>query len=598
MRSLALLSFLYISIAYGAILSPRATEAPMCVGLSVKSNNGDRKVAIVIDSSGSMVDTDPQNLRLAAGRALNSWLITKAEATGGKKADLVTVIDFDDVPHLDYPLGDPAGANASFSKIDSSGGTYIAGGVTMGTTQLNASSTGSTSGRSSIIVFTDGEDYDTVSLVKAINQAAGQGIRVSFGFLDSSSSVQASSILTAITASGGVYATITSEDASNNFINFAILNGLTHNDNPTGNNNTLLAGLSISQFITGTDTVSTFYNAQANEMLNFTITSITAGNLTLQAVFGGKVLNSTSTSTYSTLPKKIAVKAPSAGQFEIKVTAQNARAGSVYVLGATSNMPIQNCSIAVTGGGGGGLGTGAKVGLGLGIPALVAVIFLGGFFVMKYLGHKIPPFKNPFAKPPLPPAPPAGPPAGPPVELPVGPTGGEAPLYYGGVEKLGFVETVLPLTTAPLAAVPPTVTSAFPPVVPPPLNPTSPSNAQNPHQKHKRIKRRKHAIGPYHHHHLGYGHPCIEQSQCQLFSPQHVCKDPEAEPKGPCVCTDKECALNKDNHECPDDETIPPCGCEDEECEVTKEVEKKKREKLVLGGVKMAVGEGVKTFVN
>lgn len=157
MRSLALVSLLYISFAYGAILSPRATEAPTCVGLSVKSNDGNRKVAIVIDSSGSMVDTDPQNLRLAAGRALNSWLITKAEATGGKKADLVTVIDFDDSPHLDYPLGDPAGANASFSKIDSSGGTYIAGGVTMGTTQLNASSTGSTSGRSSIIVFTDGE---------------------------------------------------------------------------------------------------------------------------------------------------------------------------------------------------------------------------------------------------------------------------------------------------------------------------------------------------------------------------------------------------------------------------------------------------------
>lgn len=327
-------------------------------------------------------------------------------------------------------------------------------------------------------------------------------------------------------------------------------------------------------------------------MLNFTITSINAGNLTLQAVFGGKVLNSTTTSLYSTLPKKIAVKAPNAGQFEIKVTAQNAHADSVYVLGATSNMPIQNCSIAVSGGGGGGLGTGAKVGLGLGIPSLVAAIFLGGFFVLKYLGHKIPPLKNPFVKPPPLPQP------------PVGPTGGEAPVYYGGVEKLGFVETVVPLTTAPLAAVPPAVTNGFPamvpPVVPPPpLNPTTPADAQNPHQKHKRIKRRKHTSGPYHHHHLAYGHPCIEsQSECQLFNPQHVCKDPEAEPKGPCVCTDKECALNKEDHECPDDETIPPCGCEDEECEVTKEVEKKKREKLVLGGVKMAVGQGVKAMVN
>lgn len=151
-------SFLVVAPSVlSAVLSPRATEAPTCIGLSVKSNNGNRKVALVIDSSGSMAESDPYNLRLAAGRALNDWLITKAEAGNGKQPDLVTVINFDETAYLDYPLGDPAGANSSFDAIGADGGTFIAGGVDMGMAQLTSTGSGSTSGRSSIIVFTDGE---------------------------------------------------------------------------------------------------------------------------------------------------------------------------------------------------------------------------------------------------------------------------------------------------------------------------------------------------------------------------------------------------------------------------------------------------------
>lgn len=69
---------------------------------------------------------------------------------------VVTVIDFDSSASLDYALGDPGGANSSFSKIDSFGGTYIADGVTMAIDQLTGSG-GSTSQRSAIVVFTDGE---------------------------------------------------------------------------------------------------------------------------------------------------------------------------------------------------------------------------------------------------------------------------------------------------------------------------------------------------------------------------------------------------------------------------------------------------------
>src|SRR5436190_10674174 len=135
------------------------------------------------------------------------------------------------------------------------------------------------------------KDSSTSTLVDQIDRASRLGIRVSFGFLDASSSLQDQTVLAAIRNSGGVYATITTEDASNNFINFAILNGLTYNDNPQGNNSTLLAGLSIADSISGSQTKSVTYNAQAHEKIIFSVESIDAGNLTAQALFGGKVQN-------------------------------------------------------------------------------------------------------------------------------------------------------------------------------------------------------------------------------------------------------------------------------------------------------------------
>lgn len=128
----------------------------VCTDLSVSSNNGDRKVAIVLDSSGSMAYNDPYDLRIKAGRALNDFLISSGEVTGSQKADLVTVIDFDDAAYLDYPLGDPGNANSSFNNVDATGGTYIASGVNMAIAQLNSGG-GGTDKRSAIVVFTDGE---------------------------------------------------------------------------------------------------------------------------------------------------------------------------------------------------------------------------------------------------------------------------------------------------------------------------------------------------------------------------------------------------------------------------------------------------------
>src|ERR1700753_3076847 len=130
------------------VLFERDTQAT-CSGLNAQSNDGNRKIAIVIDSSGSMTENDPNNLRLQAGQEIDNWLISVNEATGNKKADLVTVIDFDASVNVDYPLGDPGdAANAAISKIDADGGTFIAGGVTAAISQLTGSSAGSTKDRS------------------------------------------------------------------------------------------------------------------------------------------------------------------------------------------------------------------------------------------------------------------------------------------------------------------------------------------------------------------------------------------------------------------------------------------------------------------
>ena len=155
----AALSFLFlISNASAYALLPRAGDTPTCTNLVAKSNNGDRKVAIVIDSSGSMFDNDPYRLRLTAGRALvNNWLISSKGAPSNTKPDLVTVIEFDDSASLLYPLGDPGGSNSSFGKIDADGGTYIAGGVQMAIGELTKSGSGDTASRSGILVLTDGQ---------------------------------------------------------------------------------------------------------------------------------------------------------------------------------------------------------------------------------------------------------------------------------------------------------------------------------------------------------------------------------------------------------------------------------------------------------
>ncbi|KIW78657.1 hypothetical protein Z517_08495 [Fonsecaea pedrosoi CBS 271.37] len=339
---------LFASIA-DAYLLPR-DSTPVCTNLRANSNNGDRKVALVIDSSGSMELSDPYLYRLSAAKMVLDWLISKDEVTSTQKQDKVTIINFDDEAYLDYPLGDPGAAASSLAGIGADGGTYIAGGVQMAIKQLTAVNTGDTSGRSGILVFTDGEDYSTSDLVDQINRASGLGIRVAFGFLDSSSSLQDTDVLAAIMNSGGRYFTIQNYNASKAFIDGIIVNGLTRNDNPDGDTTTLLAGLDASHFISGSETQTMSYSARSKEQLTFNVQSVDAGTLAVQIVSGSKTLAKGEADYYSSYYSSgFSVVAPSTGTIDVKVTADRADKNSIFVVGVTSNLPPENCTVGVVG---------------------------------------------------------------------------------------------------------------------------------------------------------------------------------------------------------------------------------------------------------
>ncbi|KIW96059.1 uncharacterized protein Z519_03125 [Cladophialophora bantiana CBS 173.52] len=335
--------FTRISDAY---LLPRDSTS-VCTNLRVNSNNGDRKIALVIDSSGSMEESDPYQYRLTAAQMVLDWLISKSEVTSTQKQDKVAVINFDDEAYLDYPLGDPGVAASALTQIGEDGGTYIAGGVEMAITQLTAAGTGTTAGRSGILVFTDGQDSSTSDLVDQINRATSLGIRVAFGFLADPSSIQDPEVLSAIMDSGGRYFTIQNYNASKTFIDGIILNGLAKNDNPDGDTTTLLAGLDAAHFISGSETQTMTYSARSKEQLTFNVQSVDAGTVSVQIVSGSKTLAKGQSSEYSYYSSGYSVIAPSTDMIDVKVTANNAEKKSIFVVGVTSNLPPENCTIGV-----------------------------------------------------------------------------------------------------------------------------------------------------------------------------------------------------------------------------------------------------------
>jgi von Willebrand factor type A domain len=325
-------------------------DSPSCSAATligkIGSGNGGRKIGFVIDASGSMADNDPDDLRLAASVDLDNILISKSEASGGKVADLVTVVEFDYSATVLYPLGDPAGAVTQINSILPGGGTYIASGIKAATDELTKSGSGATGKNTGIIVFTDGEDSSTEEVVSEVQRAGGLGIRVSFGFLSLDATLQDETILQAILQTGGTYATIDTPAAQQGFIALVLSHGLTGSDAGSGGKDVLLPGLSTAALLSQKSPNTFTYGARAGETFNVTVTSLESVALkaTLRDVAGKKDISSANTNSSGIAFLKYTSKV--AADLEIIVEGTNSTSNGTFSIGIQSSIPIQNCTIS------------------------------------------------------------------------------------------------------------------------------------------------------------------------------------------------------------------------------------------------------------
>jgi hypothetical protein len=314
-----------------------------------------RAFAVVIDSSGSNQDTDPSNLRITAGQQFVASLVSANDDTAKRPADRVAVIDFDDSARVVYPMGDPA--SVSFAGIDSYGGTSIANGVTLGiTTITDAVDPGAVKDKSGIVILTDGQDANTGALVAAVGQAESLGIRVAMGFLSpptiavnkrrsifglfrrqSNNSPLGGvylDVVAAILKTGGTVAVISSADAQQRFVEGVIAHGATNSDSPTSG---AAGGGSLFPNITAVAMASTSadtwtYNSAGAQMLNFTVSLVTNGSVTLDVKLrdaGNGQEQGTGTVTTGS-PAIISYQAPANATLQLVVTPSGGNNSTLY----------------------------------------------------------------------------------------------------------------------------------------------------------------------------------------------------------------------------------------------------------------------------
>ncbi|KAL9609116.1 MAG: hypothetical protein Q9167_006094 [Letrouitia subvulpina] len=319
--------------------APRAD--PDCTQLP--TSNGGRKIAIVVDSSGSNADTDPSNLRIVAAKNLNNLLISKGQASSGKQSDLVTVVDFDYSATVIYPLGDPAGAtNDIFDSIDASGGTDIASGVEAAIDELTKNQGDVTAGRSGIVVLTDGEDSYLDPLLEQLARAKKLGIRVAFGFLSPQPPSDASDLLSAILDTGGIYSTITSDQAQEAFVNLVVSHGLTGVDNASGSAGgptVLYAGLAIAGNVSSKSSPKVFtYSAQGGgEKLNFTVDALSGQTLDVKLRDKKSAKDIDTTTTDQSGHAELLYTASQAQELSLEISTTNATSG-LFTVGFNSSL--------------------------------------------------------------------------------------------------------------------------------------------------------------------------------------------------------------------------------------------------------------------
>jgi Ca2+-binding RTX toxin-like protein len=258
-----------------------------------------RKVAIVIDTSGSNTTADPNDLRFVAAILFNDRLVSQEEAGPSGRPDRSTIIDFDNSASVISPLGDPE--LASFAGLDSSGGTNIAAGINTAINELTKDPADPTAGRSGLVVFTDGQDSDRPAEIAAINRARDLGIRVSYGFLSAppnalpaapveapaaavsrapagaSSAAPPADLVAAILETGGFFSTIDSAESQQAFVDLVTDRGATGIDDPNGSDDggPLTNGPSVTALASGAGDRDSFsYEATRGRYMRIGVTAL------------------------------------------------------------------------------------------------------------------------------------------------------------------------------------------------------------------------------------------------------------------------------------------------------------------------------------
>lgn len=225
--------------------------------------------------------------------------------------------------------------------------------------QLSAPGNDPTADRSGIVVLTDGEDSDVVSLTAAIVAAGQAGIRVSFGFLASSTASYDPDLLAAILRTGGTYVSFETADAIQSFLYLLLSNGLTKTDTAASGDQALLPGVTVAKLTAGGG-VSFSYAAVAGETVSFAIDSLSAqaldAELTDAATGASLGKNSTGAAgeaavvTYSTV---------GGTNLKLVVGSSNSTAEGVFQVSVLSSLGISACNLTtVPSNTTGGTGTG------------------------------------------------------------------------------------------------------------------------------------------------------------------------------------------------------------------------------------------------
>lgn len=263
--------------------------------------------------------------------------------------------------------------------------------------------------------------------------------------------------------SGGYFSVITDASSAIAFIDVAIANGLTYNDNPQGYNGTLFAGLSTSRLLKAGQSSLVVYDARDGEELDWTISTYNISQLNVVATLNGKTVETTSVASDAFNDDigsgEFNVSAVNAGQVQIKIhtgSLLNGESDGMIVVSVDSNLPFDNCTLTIgklpdINGGGGGLSKGGKAGIAVGVIALVTGVAGGVYFLTKYWPKS--PVPNTVPQTPHPPP----------------------------MEKAPFVSVNEPIQ--PTYFIPPAV-PPIPPLsqAPPPTQPNQPD--QHPHDQH------------------------------------------------------------------------------------------------------------------